>query len=186
MEIYRLLHVHPIRTTPYHPQTDGLVERFNQTLKSMLKKTAIEQGKDWDKPIPYLLFAYREVPQSSTGFSPFELVFGRQVRGPMDVLKESWEAEKKSDESIVSYILSVQERLEEMADIVKQNLSGAQKTQKRWYDRKAHEREFTEGDKVLVLLPTSTNKLKAEWLGPYEVVERINKVIYRVKMHDKK
>lgn len=68
-ELYRMLHVHPIRTTPYHPQTDGLVERFNKTLKSMLRKAATTEGKDWDKLIPYLLFAYREVPQASTGFS---------------------------------------------------------------------------------------------------------------------
>ena len=101
MEIYRLLHVRPIRTTQYHPQTDGLVERFNQTLKSMLRKTAIEEGNDWDRLIPYLLFAYREVPQSSTGFSPFELLFGRPVRGPLEVLKESCEADKKSNESVV-------------------------------------------------------------------------------------
>ena len=61
-ELYRLLHFHSIRTTPYHPQTDGLVERFNQTLKNMLRKVLTEQGKDWDKMLPYLLFAYREVP----------------------------------------------------------------------------------------------------------------------------
>ena len=71
-ELYRLLHIHPIRTSPYHPQTDGLMERFNQTLKSMLHKTARTESKDWDKLLPYLLFAYREVPQASTGFSPFE------------------------------------------------------------------------------------------------------------------
>lgn len=59
MELYKMLHVHPMRTSPYHPQTDGLVERFNQTLKAMLRKAAIEEGKDWDKMIPYLLFAYR-------------------------------------------------------------------------------------------------------------------------------
>ncbi len=59
---------------PVSPPTDGLVERFNQTLKSMLRKAATEDGKEWDRLIPYLLFAYREVPQSSTGFSPFELL----------------------------------------------------------------------------------------------------------------
>ena len=72
----------------YHPQTDGLVERFNQTLKAMLRKSATEDGKDWDKLVPYVLFAYREVPQASTGFSPFELVYGRAVKGPLDILKE--------------------------------------------------------------------------------------------------
>ena len=78
-ELYSLLHIHSIRTSPYHPQTDGLVERFNKTLKSMLRKAVDTEGKNWDKLIPYLLFAYREVPQASTGFSPFELVYGRNV-----------------------------------------------------------------------------------------------------------
>ena len=90
-ELYRLLHIKPIRTTPYHPQADGLVERFNHTLKSILRKTACEEGKNWDELLPYLLFVYREVPQASTGFSPFELLYGCAVRGPLDVLKETWE-----------------------------------------------------------------------------------------------
>jgi hypothetical protein len=54
-----------------------LVERFNQTLKVTLSKMAKSEGKDWDKLIPYVLFAYWEVPQVSTGFSPFELLYGR-------------------------------------------------------------------------------------------------------------
>ena len=64
----------------------------------MLQKTATEEGKDWDN----MLFTYREIPQASTGFSPFKLVYGRSVREPMDILKETWEAEKNSDESVVS------------------------------------------------------------------------------------
>lgn len=101
----------PIRTSAYLPQTDSLVERFNGTLKSMLRKAATEEEKDWDELIPYLLFAYREVPQASTGFSPFELVYGQQVRGPLDVLKEEWKVCKRACESIVSYVLGVHEKL---------------------------------------------------------------------------
>ena len=67
-------------------QTDGLVEWFNQTLKSMLQKCATKEEKDWDKLLPYFLFAYREVPQASTGFSPFELLYGWPVQGPLDIL----------------------------------------------------------------------------------------------------
>ena len=76
--IYHLPGVKSISTSPYHPQTDGLVKRFSGTLEAMLRKVAIEDGKDWEKLVPYLLSAYREVPQASAGVSPFELLFGRQ------------------------------------------------------------------------------------------------------------
>ena len=185
-EVYRLLHIQPIRTSPYHPQTDGLVERFNQTLKAMLRRTANEEGKDWDKWVPYLLFAYREVPQSSTGFSPFELVYGHQVRGPLDVLKESWENSSKSNESVVSYVLSIQEKLAKMSELARGNLAKAQQRQKRWYDENARERQFEPGDQVLVLLPTETSKLLARWHGPYPVLRRISPVNYEVNTYDKK
>ena len=102
-KVYQLLGIKPIRTTPYHPQTDRLVERFNSTLKLMLRKAVNEEGKDWDCLLPYLLFAYCEVPQASTGFSPFELVYGRHVRGPLDVLKETWTASKHATECCVVY-----------------------------------------------------------------------------------
>ena len=185
-ETYRLLHVQPIRTSPYHPQTDGLVERFNQTLKAMLRKAAADDEKDWDKLVPYLLFAYREVPQTSTGFSPFELLYGRPVRGPLDILKESWEASKRSSESIVSYVLSIQEKLAKMSELARENLTKAQAQQKRWYDRNAREREFQPGEHVLVLLPTSTHKLLAKWQGPYPVRRSVSPVTYEIDMFDKR
>ena len=144
----------------------------------MLRKTASEDGKDWDRMIPYLLFAYREVPQSSTGFSPFELLYGRDVRGPLDVLKETWEAGQKSEESVVSYVMSTQQKLKKMAECVKENMLEKQDKQKRWYDVKARLREFKAGDPVLVLLPTSTNKSLAQWQGPYKVLERMGQVTY--------
>ena len=184
-EVYRLLHVDALRTSPYHPQTDGLVERFNKTLKEMLRKTAVEDGKDWDRLIPYVLFAYREVPQESTGFSPFELLYGREVRGPLDVLKEVWESSSRSDESTVSYVLLMRERLEKMTTLVQTNMAKAQGQQKRWYDRTARQRAFQAGDQVLVLLPTSTSKLTAQWQGPYNVIRAMGRVNYLVDMHDR-
>ena len=62
-------------------------------------KLVSKEGKDWDRLLPYVFFAYREVPQSTTVFS---LLYGREVRGPLDVLREEWEASKKSDESVSS------------------------------------------------------------------------------------
>ena len=87
--------------------------------------------------VPYLLFAYREVPQASTEFSPFELLYGRDVCGPLDILKESWEASNKSNESVVSYVLSMQEKLQKMTELFQENLSKAQGKQKAWYDKNA-------------------------------------------------
>ena len=75
-ELYRLLNITHSRMTPYHPATDGLVERFNGTFMAMLRTFAATHGSDWDKMLPYLLFAYREVPQETTGFSLFELLHG--------------------------------------------------------------------------------------------------------------
>ena len=152
----------------------------------MLRKAAIGEGKDWDKLIPYLLFAYREIRQSSTGFSPFELLYGRAVKGPLDILRETWEAGKRSTESVISHVLTMRNKLEKMAEVMKEHLEAAQTQQKHWYDLKACEREFNPEEQVLVLLPTSSNKLLAQWQGPYRVVKRLGKVNYVVDMHDRK
>ena len=183
-ELYQLLKIQAVRTSPYHPQCDGLVERFNQTLKMMLRKVVTKEGKDWDKLLPYVLFAYREVPQASTGFSPFELIYGHNVRGPMAVLKEAWESAESQDTSVIAHIIQIREQLQEMMGVVQQNMVKAQADQKRWYDRNARSGKF-EPDQVLVLLPTSTSKLLAQWQGPYEVVKPIGEVDYLINMHDR-
>ncbi|XP_069139803.1 uncharacterized protein [Argopecten irradians] len=74
-EVSRLLSIRRLTTTPYHPMCNGLVERFNGTLKQMLRRMCSERPRDWDKYLNALLFAYREVPQESLGFSPFELLY---------------------------------------------------------------------------------------------------------------
>ena len=75
-ELHNLLNIHPIHTSPYHPQMDGFVECFNKTLKELLRKLVSKESRDWDRLLPYVLFAYWEAPQSTTGFSPFELLYG--------------------------------------------------------------------------------------------------------------
>lgn len=90
-------------------------------------------------------------------------MFGREVCGPLDVLKEEWIAEQRSDQSMVSHILSMREKLETMYELVRNNLKEAQKQQKYWYDLKAWEQQLHPGEEVLVLLPTSTSKLLARW-----------------------
>lgn len=80
-ELCKLLKIKHLRTSVYHPQIDGLVERFNKTLKGMLKRVVSKDGKDWDCLLPYLMFAVCEVPQSSTVFFPFKLVYMADIHG---------------------------------------------------------------------------------------------------------
>ncbi|KAK7889577.1 hypothetical protein WMY93_025137 [Mugilogobius chulae] len=121
-----------IKTSPYHPQTDGLVERFNQTLKRMLQKFVDDTGKDWDRWLPFVLFAYREVPQASTGFSPFELLYGWDVQGPLDLLRTQWEGQppRKTDRNIVQFVLEMRERLSKYSKRQRRTCSRLRKPRK--------------------------------------------------------
>ncbi|KAL5479791.1 hypothetical protein EMCRGX_G023369 [Ephydatia muelleri] len=115
-------------------------------------------------------------------FFPFELLYGRSVRGPLDVLKETWKAREKTNESVLFYLMIMRERLEKMSQLAQTNTSQAQQGQKTWYDKHARLRSFEPGDKVLVLLPTDTSKFLAQWKGPYPVVKRVSDVLHEVDM----
>ena len=110
-DLATLLNIKQLRTSVYHPQTDGLVERFNRTLKSMLKKVIEADGRNWDQLLPYLMFSVREVPQASTGFSPFELLYGRRPRGLLDLARETWEQQPSPHRTIVEHVEEIQERM---------------------------------------------------------------------------
>ena len=183
-EVSRLLSLQQLTTTPYHPICNGLVEKFNGTLKTMLKRMTSERTKDWDKYLPAVLFAIREVPQESLGFSPFELLYGRNVRGPMSILRELWSEEVKDDQTKTTYqyVIDLRERLERTCKVAQENLGKASKRYKRYYDRRAQKRKFKVGDKVLVLLPTSKNKLLVQWKGPYEVTRVMNAMDYEIQV----
>ncbi|XP_026116332.1 uncharacterized protein LOC113094960 [Carassius auratus] len=180
-ELCQLLKVKQLRTSVYHPQTDGLVERFNQTLKQMLRRVVAEDGRDWDLMLPYVLFGIREVPQASTGFTPFELLFGRQPRGLLDVAREAWEQQPAPHRTVIEHVREMRERIERVMPLVREHLAESQRAQKRLYDRPAQPREFQPGDRVLVLVPTATSKFLASWQGPYTIIEKVGPVTYRVR-----
>lgn len=154
----------------------------------MLLKFVNDTGKDWDRWLPFLLFAYREVPQASTGFSPFELLYGWGVQGPLDLLRNGWEAPStaSNDRSVVQYVLEMRNRLAAYREEAEVNLREAQRKQKTWYDQKARYHEFLPGQKVLLLLPSSTNKLLAKWQGPYLVLRKMGPATYEVHHPEKK
>ncbi|CAN2390404.1 K02A2.6-like, partial [Pristimantis euphronides] len=168
-------------SSPYHPQTNGLCERFNGTLKQMLKMLVESQGRDWERCLPYLLFAYREVPQASTGFSPFELLYGRRVRGLLTLVRESWEEEAATPGvSVVEYVSRFRDKMQTLTKLVHDNMVQAQADQKSWYDQHARERTYKEGQKVWVLVPVPQDKLQAKWEGPYSVHQQISCVNYLI------
>uniref|UniRef100_A0A803K005 Gypsy retrotransposon integrase-like protein 1 n=1 Tax=Xenopus tropicalis TaxID=8364 RepID=A0A803K005_XENTR len=185
-ELCKFLQIKQLRTSVYHPQTDGLVERFNKTLKGMLKKVVDKDGRNWDCLLPYLMFAIREVPQASTGFSPFELLYGRHPRGLLDVAKETWESESTPYKSVVEHVADMQDRLAMVMPLVREHMLQAQEAQSRIYNRSARVRTFQPGDRVLVLVPTVESKFLAKWQGPYEIIERIGEVNYKVSQPDRR
>ena len=87
-QVWSELNVVVKHSSPYHPQSQGAIERFHGTLKNMIRAFVEGQPKEWDEAIPFLLFAVRDAPTESLGFSPFELVFGHEVRGPLQLLRE--------------------------------------------------------------------------------------------------
>ena len=184
-ELFKLIGTKALRTTPYHPQTDGLVERFNRTLKSMLRRVLNGEKRDWDQMLPFVLFAYREVPQATVGFSPFELLYGRDVRGPLDVLQVEWLQNPDAETDVLSYVMDVRNRMETAREIMLENAKEAQVKQKAYYDQKTKEMNLQPGDRVLLLLPSSTKKFIAQWQGPYTVVRGTGKVDYEIEMPDK-
>ena len=97
------------KSSAYHPESQGALERFHQTLKTIMKIYCHQYEKDWDEGVHLLLFAAREAVQESLGFSPFELVFGHTVRGPLKLLKEKWLTET-SDLNLLDYVSTFKER----------------------------------------------------------------------------
>ncbi|XP_072037234.1 uncharacterized protein [Amphiura filiformis] len=181
-EVNRLLSIRQLTTTAWHPMTNGMCERFNGVLKASLRKMCEERPRDWDRYINALLFAYRETPHASTGFSPFDLLYGRSVRGPLGMLKEFWtgQIEEPETKTTFEYVLDLQDRLQKTCDLAREEMKKSQGKYKMYYDRKAKARKFDVGDEVLLLLRTDHNKLLLHWKGPFPVVGKVGSMDYKV------
>lgn len=150
-QVLKLLHIKHNKASAYHPQSQGALERFHQTLKSLLRAYCTEMEGDWEEGLPWLMLSAHEVCQESTGFSPNDLVFGHTVRGPLAVLRDNW-TESTPPKNLISYVNNFKRRLYEAGKMAKEQLNSSQKRMKSLYDRRTEKRQFMPGDQVLALL----------------------------------
>ena len=164
------------KSSAYHPESQCALERFNQTLKNMIRSNCFDTEKDWDEGIHLLLFAVRE----SLGFSPYELVFGHTVRGPLKLLKEKFLSDDDSSLNVLQYVSDFKNRLSKACEAALSNFKSAQNKIKLHYDENALDRNFEPGDKVLALLPIPGKPLQPRYYGPYTVHKKLSDVNYIV------
>ncbi|XP_076059457.1 uncharacterized protein LOC143036085 [Oratosquilla oratoria] len=182
-ELHRMLGVKPIFTTPFHPSGNGRIERLHGPLKAILRKLCAEKPREWHRYLIPTLFALRELPSDRTGFSAFELLYGRSVRGPLTVLRDLWENRTLHEEerSSFQYVIELQEKLTECSQMAAQQADISSSRYKAYFDLKSQNRQFKPGDEVLVLLPSDTSKLLVTWNGPYNVLERRGEANYVIE-----
>ena len=174
-EVCRLLQVKKSRTTPYHPSSNGLVERFNQTLAKMIRSFVDRNHKQWDMYLPLLTAAYRSTVHPGTGFTPNMMMFGREVNLPLDVLYPM----PQREQGISDYVQQLRENLEIVYRYARENLGKASQRQKRDYDLQIHAQQYVPGDLVYRQNPRG-KKLEHLWIGPLVVTKRYNASLYQV------
>ena len=189
--VLKVFHVKKLNTTSYHPQTNGLTERFNHTLCTMLTPYVNQNQDDWDEYLPYVLLAYRTTPHHTLKQTPFYLLYGRNVRFPFDSLIDH----RPLDDMEMSLGTA------DYANRLIQKLKVARQTVDAQLRNISHQREtsnaaitdaltFAVGDRVLlhnpVVKPGRSRKLTSPWTGPFRVIDSYpNLVNYKVHPLDK-
>ena len=153
------------QTTPYHPAGNGLCKRFNRTLLNMLGTLSDVQKQDWKNYLPAMTHGYNATQHSSTGYSPFYLMFGRQPRLAIDVCLDLEQVTESSGKEETSYIKSLRQRLSMAYQLAVEASRKAKGKQKKQYDRKARPAVLQPHDLVLVRLLAfqGKHKLSNRW-----------------------
>ena len=121
-QVMHELEIKQYRSSAYHPESQGALERFHQTLKNMIRSYCFDTEKSWDESIHLLLFAVRESVQESLGFSPFELIFGHTVRGPLKLLEEKFLSQRDTPLNLLQYVSDFRSKLLTACEAAKSNL----------------------------------------------------------------
>ncbi|GFW20282.1 retrovirus-related Pol polyprotein from transposon 297 [Trichonephila clavipes] len=165
----------------YHPQSNP-VERFHRTLKRLLRVLCLDAGSEWDKHLPSILLALRTVSHESTGYTPSELVYGKNLRTPETLVMEHWMEPEEEGDLVTEYMFKLINRLKRCQEVAINKMEEMQVKRKTWYDKNAVKREFKDGDLVLVLAISRANKLAVQWIGPGTILNKISETNYLVEI----
>ena len=152
----------------------------------MLKKYCYENSKNWGQGVELVQFALRDTVQESLGFTPFEMVFGHNIRKPITVTKDMFLEKADEKINVLQYVQNFREKLHSIRELAHDNLANTKSKMKTWYDKKAVKRSFKSGDKVLMLVPVTGKPFDVKYLGPYTVVEKINELNYLIRTPDRR
>ena len=149
-DVCEAFRIKKVNSTSYHPQTDGLVENFNKTLRSMLAKYVHQFGDNWDDHLQQVPFAYRTKPHESTGESPYFLLYGRDAYLPLDATLTKPHNPYQID--LDDYKIELVAGLSEAWRLAQAEIKKAQKRQKNQHDKKAKDVSFQVGDRVMIFM----------------------------------
>ena len=175
-QICQLFKIKQLRTTSYHPQTDGLVERFNRTLCDMLACYVNEDPESWDVFLPFVTFAFNTAEQASVKNNPFYLFYGRDAIMPTELVENRRYRFTEDDMEIY------RQKWQTALSFAREQLIKAQNKQKVYYDANSKVVDYSIGDYVLLRSPPVPGKFQYRWLGPYAVVKRISPLTYKINL----
>ena len=181
-QLCALLGINKIFTCPYSPKSDAVCERFNRTLIGMIGTLNRTQRTEWHKYVPHLVSVYNNTQHSATNFSPYELIFGRKSRLPVDVMLGTVPSEVEFN-SLKDYVKHLRAKLE-MCHSVARDYSEMQHLENKYrYDKKLSQVKLKVGDQVLVrnVGIKGEHKLEPVWLPEvYKVTEIVGPRVYEV------
>ena len=182
-QLMQLLEMDKIRTTPFHPQSNAVIERMNKTLQNMLAKCINEEQSNWSQQLPYVMMANRSSVHESTGYTPQFLVFGQDMSLPLDCMYRKPQENETTD--IHEFVHNKQQAFQRAFELVRRNLNEKQKRSKAIYKKKVHGPTYKEEQKVLLYHPAiavgTTSKFASPWKGPYVIEKCLNDVTFRIK-----
>ena len=161
------------RTTPYHPSSNGQVERFNTIVLSMIRCYIEKKNRSWDRDLPLLSMALHSMVNRQTGYTPNQLMLGRQTIQPIQLMlgipQNGQEVEQPS-----TWVTKLVRNMQKVHEFAMRNLRTSQKRQKRDYDLRVVQRKYDPGDLVYKSDMTTkigqSKKLRSPWCGPFLVV----------------